>query len=271
MQSQQTDDVPALESRRARREAEHGPRRPRRSQAQVPGQHRWVPRVAVLSTLAMATIAMPLSAGADDGLGARSPFEPDARPAGPSALDLATAASTVPALSENVAAAPRTAARSDAASRSFEREPLPGCDPTVRPTGTNGNLDQHELCELWQAGDFLRPDAAVALSALNEAFRASFGRDLCLVSSYRTLSTQVSLKSTRGGFAARPGTSMHGWGLAIDLCSIETGSRDVYAWLNANGETYGWANPPWAKRGGGGAYEPWHFEFTEGVEEMGGA
>ena len=264
-------DAPVLESRRARREAEQGTRgRPRRQQAQVPGQHRWAPRMAVLGTLAVATIAMPLSAGADDG-GGPSPFDPESRPVGPSALDLATAGSTVPAVSESVAAAPRTIDRTAAASRSFEREPLPGCDATVRPSGTNGNLDQHELCELWQAGDFLRPDAAVALSALNEAFRANFGRDLCLVSSYRTLSTQVSLKSTRGAFAARPGTSMHGWGLAIDLCSVETGSREVYAWLNENGGTYGWANPPWAKRGGGGAYEPWHFEFTQGVEEMGGS
>lgn len=269
MQSQESG-TPVVQSRRARREAEQGTRRSRRPQAQVTASHRWAPRMAVLSTLAVATIAMPLSAGADDGSGGGTPFDTEGRPVGPSALDLATAASTAPAVSESVAAAPRVE-RAAAASRSYDREPLPGCDPSVRPSGTNGNLDQHELCELWQPGDFLRPDAAVALSALNEAFRANFGRDLCLVSSYRTLSTQVSLKGTRGAFAARPGTSMHGWGLAIDLCSIETGSREVYAWLNENGPTYGWANPPWAKRGGGGAYEPWHFEFTQGVEEMGGA
>ncbi|WP_265521874.1 M15 family metallopeptidase [Oerskovia flava] len=226
--------------------------------------------MAVLSTLAVATIAVPLSAGAQDGAGTQSPFDPSPGPSGPSALDLVTAPPVAEATSEHVAAAPRLAGRSAAASRSFEREPLPGCDPDVTPTGSNGQLSTHELCELWQPGDFLRPDAAVALTALNEAFRSTFGRDLCLVSSYRTLSTQVSLKSTRGGFAAAPGTSMHGWGLAIDLCSIETGSREVYAWLNENGGTYGWNNPPWAKRGGGGAYEPWHFEYTQGVAEMGG-
>jgi len=266
VESQQTG-APALESRRARREAEQGSRR-RRPQAQVASQHRWVPRVAVLGTLAAATIAMPLSAGADDGLGSQSPFEPDTRPAGPSALDLATAASTAPAVSPSVAAAPRVEVRREAASRSAARDPLPGCDPSVRPAGENGKLDEHALCELWQAGEHLRPDAAVALSAMNEAFRAKFGRDLCLVSSYRTLSTQVSLKSTRGAFAAPPGWSMHGWGLAIDLCSIETGSREVYAWINQNGATYGWANPAWAKRGGSGAYEPWHFEYVQGVEEI---
>ncbi|MBD8080068.1 D-alanyl-D-alanine carboxypeptidase family protein [Cellulosimicrobium arenosum] len=261
---------PAFESRRARREAEAGPRRPRRRAVDVPRQHRWAPRMAVLGTLAVATIAMPLSAAGLDG-GVPSPYEPETGPEGPSALDLATAPSTVPAVSEAVAAAPRVAGRSAAASRSSLREPLPGCDPEVRPTGSNGQLDPHGLCALWQPDSYLRPDAAVALSALNEAFRANFGRDLCLVSSYRSLDTQVSLKGTRGAFAARPGTSMHGWGLAIDLCSKETGSREVYDWINLNGPVYGWDNPAWAKRGGVGAYEPWHFEYTQGVEEMDGA
>lgn len=226
--------------------------------------------MAVLSTLAVATIAMPMSAGAQDGSGGGGPFEPESQPSGPSALDVVSKPATASTVSASVAAAPAPAARVEAASRSLEREPLPGCDPGVTVTGTNGNIDSHELCDLWQDGESLRPDAAVALSALNESFRANFGRDICLVSSYRTLSSQVSLKSTRGGFAARPGTSMHGWGLAIDLCSSETGSREVYAWLNANGPTYGWANPAWAKRGGKGAFEPWHFEYTQGVEEVGG-
>src|SRR5690606_42047440 len=127
---------------------------------------------------------------------------------------LATAASTAPAVSPSVAAAPRVEVRREAASRSAARDPLPGCDPSVRPAGENGKLDEHALCELWQAGEHLRPDAAVALSAMNEAFRAKFGRDLCLVSSYRTLSTQVSLKSTRGAFAAPPRRAMPGLGPA---------------------------------------------------------
>ena len=54
MESRETD-APVLASRRERREAEQGTRRPRRQQAQVPGQHRWVPRMAVLGTLAVAT------------------------------------------------------------------------------------------------------------------------------------------------------------------------------------------------------------------------
>lgn len=261
--------VPAPLSRRERREAEQGTSRPRRQVEQTPHRHRWVPRAAVLGTLAVATIAMPLSAGAEEGPGVASPYEPEAV-SGPSALDVIATRAESAQISATVAAAPDAGARVAAASRSADRGPLPGCDPDAETVGTNGQLDPHSLCELWQPGESLRPDAAVSLSALNEAFRGRFGRDMCLVSSYRTLSSQAGLVATRGGFAASPGSSMHGWGLAVDLCSKETGSKEVYSWIIKNASTYGWANPKWAQRGGGGAYEPWHFEFTEGVEEVGG-
>ncbi|MHA7134606.1 M15 family metallopeptidase [Oerskovia turbata] len=254
------------DSRRARREAETGHRGRRR--VEIASQHRWAPRMAVLGTLAVATIAMPLSAGAQDGPAA--PYGPDGKPMGPSALDLVSDPAVPEPTSEYVASAPKIDGRAQAASRSVERAPLPNCDPTIEVTSANGRLTDHELCDLWQPGESLRPDAAVALSAMNEAFRSTFGRDMCLVSSYRTLASQVSIKGSRGGFAAKPGTSFHGWGLAIDLCSSETGNREVYSWITKNGGLYGWANPSWAKRGGGGAYEPWHFEFTEGVIEHGG-
>ncbi len=254
------------DSRRARREAETGQTGRRR--AEVPSHQRWAPRMAILGTLAVATIAMPLSAGAQDGTVA--PYAPDGKPLGPTALDLVSAPVAAEPTSEYVASAPKIEGRAQAASRSVERAPLPNCDPSVEVTSSNGKLTGHELCDLWQAGESLRPDAAVALSAMNESFRATFGRDICLVSSYRTLASQVSVKGSRGSFAAKPGTSFHGWGLAIDLCSTETGNREVYSWINKNGELYGWANPTWAKRGGGGAYEPWHFEFTEGVVALGG-
>jgi len=117
-------------------------------------------------------------------------------------------------------------------------------------------------------GEAVRADAAVALSALNEAFRVRFGRDLCLVDSYRSISSQYAVKASRGYLAATPGTSMHGWGLAIDLCGDEYRSSEVYGWLWENGPAYGWENPPWAQRGGMGNYEPWHFEYKPGVVEI---
>lgn len=276
-----TGVTPALVSRRARREAEQSPRRkPAAGPAESPGRstgatrtpatrslpNRWIPRTAVLGTLAAATIAVPLGPAAHIG---ETPFALDQGDVGPSTLELLTAQVAVPPTSPNVAAAERVARTDVAVSRLSERNPLPECNPDAPVEGTNGNLADHSLCQLWQPGEFLRPDAAIALSSLNENFRAAFGRDLCLVASYRSLSMQYSVKATRGSYAASPGSSMHGWGLAIDLCSQETGNGEVYRWFTSNASAYGWQNPTWAKRGGSGAYEPWHFEFVPGVQEKG--
>ena len=118
------------DSRRARREAETGHRGRRRTE--IPSHQRWAPRMAVLGTLAVATIAMPLSAGAQDGPAA--PYGPDGRPIGPSALDLVNNPTASEPTSEYVASAPKIDGRVQAASRSVERAPLPNCDPSVVTT-----------------------------------------------------------------------------------------------------------------------------------------
>jgi zinc D-Ala-D-Ala carboxypeptidase len=272
-------DAPAPRSRREMREAAEARagrttrRRPAGSSRKsgrgahaAPAGHTWITRATVLGSLAAATIAVPLTgtADADDG----SPFDLDAPPTGPSTLALLQSGADTPGTAAAIAAAPRERGVETTASRSVERDPLPDCDTQAAVEGTNGQLADHSLCDLWQSGEQLRPDAAVSLSALNEAFRARFGRDLCLVDSYRSLSSQYSVKASRGYLAATPGTSMHGWGLAIDLCSKETGSTEVYKWLWDNAPAYGWENPPWAQRGGSGKYEPWHWEYRAGVEEV---
>jgi D-alanyl-D-alanine carboxypeptidase len=272
------DGAPAPRSRREMREATAaGPsgrvpsRRPSTSRGKGRGAHAaptgpaWVTRVTVLGSLAAATIAAPLAATADD---APSPFDLEPASSGPSTLALLQEGSALPATSAAVAAAPRDRSVAAASRSEADRDPLPDCDATTEPEGGNGQLTDHSLCDLWQDGESLRPDAAVSLSALNEAFKARFGRNLCLVDSYRSLSSQYSVKASRGFLAATPGTSMHGWGLAIDLCSKETGSSEVYGWLWDNAPMYGWENPPWAQRGGMGNYEPWHFEYRPGVEEI---
>ncbi|MCA5893847.1 M15 family metallopeptidase [Isoptericola sp. NEAU-Y5] len=250
-----------------------GKKPPRRRPAQAssgrhsaPAGHTWVTRIAVLGSLAAATIAVPLATDAHSG--DKSPFDLDTPPSGPSTLALLTSGSDTPATSAAIAAAPRDVRVVAAASRSAERSALPECDAGASIDGTNGALADHSLCDIWQDGEKLRADAAVALSALNEAFRARFGRNLCLVDSYRSISSQYAVKASRGFLAATPGTSMHGWGLAIDLCGKEYRSSDVYGWLWENGPAYGWENPPWAQRGGTGNYEPWHFEYRPGVEEV---
>ncbi|WP_228373651.1 M15 family metallopeptidase [Demequina soli] len=134
---------------------------------------------------------------------------------------------------------------------------LPDCDPDFDPNMVNGQLRSDQLCQLWVSGEYMRPDAAMALAALNEQFKTEFGTDICIASSYRSLSQQYSTKATRGYLAATPGTSMHGLGLAVDFCRTHA-SGVYYAWLSRNAGTYGFWNPDWAKTT---KYEPWHWEY----------
>jgi LAS superfamily LD-carboxypeptidase LdcB len=125
------------------------------------------------------------------------------------------------------------------------------------------------LCTLWDPRRQLRSDAAVAIAKLNIAYQQRFGHSICLSDAYRSLTQQVRVKAERGGFAARPGTSEHGWGLAADLCDgVDQGSgSSTYQWLRTNAPLYGWDNPTWARPGGAGPYEPWHWEYLPGEDK----
>lgn len=148
------------------------------------------------------------------------------------------------------------------ASRMAERDDLPGCDPSGPFYGSNGNMAAAALCRVWDGTQF-RADAALALTDLNQEFRAQFGRDICITGGYRTFASQQALKAQKGYLAATPGRSQHGWGLAADLCSSESRAGTTeWLWMDQNAPIYGWENPAWARRGGSGAYEPWHWEYS---------
>ena len=136
--------------------------------------------------------------------------------------------------------------------------PFTTCDLTAAIEGTNGRLSASSLCGLWQSGESLQPVAADALTAMNTFYASVFGHNLCLDDSYRSLSDQYGVRATRGYLAATPGTSMHGWGLAIDVCK-EALAGSSGKWLRANAAQFGWVNPSWAKSS---KFEPWHWEFA---------
>jgi zinc D-Ala-D-Ala carboxypeptidase len=230
---------------------------------------RWLPRMVLLSALMGITVVLPLSGNVSPGNGTFVANAVAAEASLPATLDV-FADSTVgtvppPAIAASAVAATRAEI---AASRSETRDPLPGCDASVRPDGANGQLRAADLCTLWDGTMQLRGDAASALAELNLAFKARFGRDLCVTDAYRTIAEQRVLKSTKGGLAAVPGRSNHGWGLAIDLCSNETRGAG-WTWIKENGGIYGWENPAWALSGGSGPHEPWHWEYTRGVQADG--
>ncbi|GGC11838.1 M15 family metallopeptidase [Cellulomonas carbonis] len=231
---------------------------------------RWAPRGAVLAALAAATIAFPVADATFTTQDAPEGVTPVAAAVGlPTAYEVLSSTTVGTTPTTLLAAAPGRAVLADVASRSVEREPLPGCDGLARTDGANGQIASSDLCVLWDPAQSLRGDAAVALSELNANYRAAFRRDLCITDSYRPLAVQRRLAVTKPGLAATPGRSNHGWGLAIDLCATETNSSDVMAWLRANGPTYGWDNPQWARRGGSGPYEPWHWEYVPGTTALG--
>ncbi|WP_166971365.1 M15 family metallopeptidase [Brevibacterium atlanticum] len=158
----------------------------------------------------------------------------------------------------------------EAASRAITKTVLPGCDGEA-PKGevSNGELPDSWLCEIGVGNHKLRSDAAVSFAKMNAAFKKDTGKDLAVTDSYRSLESQVSVAARKPGFAARPGTSNHGWGLALDLGGgTQTGSGEQYEWLVAHAKKYGWENPDWAKRN---SYELWHWEYVPGRKAMKGA
>jgi LAS superfamily LD-carboxypeptidase LdcB len=126
----------------------------------------------------------------------------------------------------------------------------------------NGLIPATALCGVGIGAHKLRCDAAQAFQGLSAAFASAFGRPLCLTDSYRTFEEQVRLYGAKPALAAVPGTSNHGWGLAVDLCGgVQSFGSPEHGWLTANASRFGWANPQWAWPGRG-REEPWHWEFA---------
>jgi D-alanyl-D-alanine carboxypeptidase len=127
----------------------------------------------------------------------------------------------------------------------------------------NGQLPSSALCPVWGAeGERLAPGAAASFSALSKAYAAQTGVPLCITDSYRSLAEQVSVKVSRGSWAATPGTSKHGLGLAVDLCGgVQDFGSATHRWMRQNAPLYGWFHPSWAAAGGS-LPEPWHWEYV---------
>jgi hypothetical protein len=94
---------------------------------------------------------------------------------------------------------------------------------------------------------------------------------------YRTYDEQLYAWTSRSCFipgncdgdpfplTAVPGTSNHGWGLAVDVWgrnnSLLTCSSVEFGWLMLHAPALGWVHPTWASCFLPSA-EPWHWEFV---------
>lgn len=156
-------------------------------------------------------------------------------------------------------------AEAEAASRSVTKTILPGCDGEASSEGeSNGQIPEDDLCKIGIDNHELRADAAVSFAEMNAAYKADTGEDLVVTDSYRSLESQIDVAGRKPGLAAKPGTSLHGWGIAVDLGT----SQQELDWLNANAGDYGWENPDWAKSS---KYEPWHWEYVPARTEIEGS
>jgi hypothetical protein len=139
--------------------------------------------------------------------------------------------------------------------------------PTVDGDGTNGNMPRSAMRALSWCADsngnqqWLRADAAAALTDLNAAFHAQFGENIGIDLSYRSYADQVRAKELFGSLAAKPGTSNHGWGTAIDVWEWKAYSFGSarYEWLVAHAPDYGWVCPAATSPGNP---EYWHYEYV---------
>jgi hypothetical protein len=125
----------------------------------------------------------------------------------------------------------------------------------------NGELPDSLLVPV--AGIRLEPEAAAAFAELLAAARRD-GASVVVTDGYRPYVEQVDVKRRKGWLAATPGTSVHGWGRAID---VHLGRTDL-AWLHAHAPTFGWVNPAWAQPGGSKP-EPWHWEYVGAAQPDG--
>ena len=106
-------------------------------------------------------------------------------------------------------------------------------------------------------GGRLWPEAALTWNAMRSAFIAGGGspdhfRPGGPASSARSLTQQRHFFANQPPAAARPGTSNHGWGIAVDIPSA-----DAQAWIMRNGARYGWTNTEGAR-----VNEPWHMGYV---------
>jgi hypothetical protein len=120
---------------------------------------------------------------------------------------------------------------------------------------SNGRMTNSELRSIG-GGYYLANSAASSFNAMSAEARRRWGRSITVVGGYRTYAKQIYFwnlyRSGRGNLAAYPGTSNHGWGLAVDL------SSQWCRWaVDQIGRKYGWS-----KGCSDAQSEWWHIKYN---------
>ncbi len=117
----------------------------------------------------------------------------------------------------------------------------------------NGQIPASALGDIEGTNHMLWAPAADAFE-LMRADAANAGVTIGITDSYRPLAVQERLAKekglySQGGLAATPGTSNHGWGMALDL-DLDANALE---WMRENGHEYGFVEDV--------PREPWHWTY----------
>lgn len=118
----------------------------------------------------------------------------------------------------------------------------------------NGRIPASALATIDGTNHRLWTPAARSFEAMRAAAAAD-GVTIGITDSYRTYESQVDLARrkglySQGGLAAVPGTSEHGWGMAMDL-KLDSSAQ---AWMRQNAGRFGFVEDV--------PREPWHWAYN---------
>lgn len=154
--------------------------------------------------------------------------------------------------------------------------------PLVRPSDlqgqANGELDAHLLVPVegdqmhhlaarsWRAMQAAAGRDGVRLAVGADAYRPLAAQEAIFLRRYRTVPVWVPtarkwngqwwVKKRGEDAAAVPGTSNHGWGLAVDVDDCSTEATAACRWLKAHAAGYGWSAEIQS--------EAWHWRAVHG-------
>ncbi len=120
----------------------------------------------------------------------------------------------------------------------------------------NGRIPESALASIPGSKEKMWAPAAESLGQLMRDAKAQ-GVNIGVTDGYRSYDGQVRIAAkkglySQGGLAAVPGTSQHGWGMAVDLRL----DGKAQAWMRENASKYSFVEAV--------AREPWHWEFKPG-------
>lgn len=139
----------------------------------------------------------------------------------------------------------------------------------IWPGKINGQIDIKYMREV-APGKYMQPDAAIAFKAMQKALLAATGVTLYIEDvqdAYRSLDEQKRLYAahqadpTGTPSAAWPGTSNHGFGLAVDCAPM--GLAIVRTWMGEHADEYGYRVYRITS-------EPWHIEYIGPITNLAG-